>query len=819
MVASFKVSIAMFRNHLKIALRNLARNKVFSFINIIGLATGLAICLLIMLYVLDEISYDKHNNNLERLYRIANNTSKGTQWAALAAPVAWGLKNDMPEIEQVTRVMKAPNMDKVLFKYEHNNNKKSLFESDGYYVDSTFFQVLTYDFTYGNPLTALNQPNTVVIGESLAGKLFGKENPIGKAVQLGLPFGEFTYTIQGVFKDNQCKSHIPARFFMSMRNGDIGQWVATQTNWATNNIFHTYILLKEGTNARQTDQKLAHYMEQRAAADMKALGVSKTLFMQPVKDIYLHSNIGNEIGANGNSKYLYILGSIAAFILFIACINFMNLSTARSAKRAKEVGVRKVMGAEKQALIRQFLGESFIMCLMSLLLALLLTTLLLPLFNNLTQKNLRPFNEPALMGWMTGLTVLTGLLAGLYPAFYLSSFKPVLVLKGKILNGFSATAIRKGLVVFQFTISVALILGAIVIWRQLHFLKNQDLGFNTSQQIVLPMYSKEVAQNYTVLKNELIKNPQIKTVTSGSTYPGIPNINDMLFYAEGKTIGDVVDIHLASIEEDYFKTLGLQVLYGRSFSKDFTADENGIIINEAACKELGYDAKTAPGRKLNFDWQDEHRTMVIVGVVKDFNFESLHNTIKPFGYSMNNWFANKYTYTIINTQSNTYAALLADIEKTWNSVNPATPFTYSFLDQDFQRNYDKEQRTASMILYFTCMAIFIACLGLFGLAAFSAEQRTKEIGIRKVLGASATGVTLLLSKDFIRLVLVAIIIASPMAWYGMNKWLQNFAYQVHISWWMFVAAGCVAIVIALLTISFQSLKAALSNPVNALRSE
>lgn len=809
----------MFRNYLKIAFRNLVRNKVFSLINIVGLATGLVICLLIMIYIFDEISYDKHHKNLERLFRVANKTGKGTQWAALAAPVAWGLKNDMPEIEQVTRLMKAPNMDKVLFKYEHNNDEKTLFESDGYYADSTFFQLFTYDFKYGNPLTALNQPNTLVIGESLASKLFGKENPVGKAIQLGLPFGEFTYTVQGVIKDNLYKSHIPARFFMSMRNGDMGQWVAAQTNWATNNIFHTYVLLKKGTNAGLTDQKLKHYMEQRAAEDLKALGVSKIPFMQPVKDIYLYSNIGNEIGANGNIKYLYILGSIAAFILFIACINFMNLSTARSAKRAKEIGVRKVMGAEKQALIRQFLGESFIMCLMALGLALLLTTLLLPIFNYLTQKNLRAYNEPALIGWMAGLTVLTGLLAGLYPAFYLSSFKPVSVLKGKIANSFSATAIRKGLVVFQFTISVALILGAIVIWRQLHFLKNQNLGFNTSQQIVLPMYSKDIAKNYTVLKNELIKNPHLKTVTCGSTYPGIPNLNDMLFYAEGKTIGDVVDIHLASIEENYFKTLGLQILYGREFSKDFTADENGIIINEAACKELGYDVKTAPGRKLNYDWQNEHHTMTIVGVVKDFNFESLHNTIKPFGYSQNNWFATKYTYTIINTQSTDYATLLTEIEKAWNKVNPATPFVYSFLDKDFQRNYDKEQRTASMVIYFTSMAIFIACLGLFGLAAFSAEQRTKEIGIRKVLGASATRVTLLLSKDFISLVLIAIIIASPVAWYGMNKWLQNFAYQIHISGWMFVAAGCVAIVIALITVSFQSLKAALSNPVNALRSE
>jgi putative ABC transport system permease protein len=808
----------MFRNHLKIAFRNLVRNKVFSFINIVGLATGLSICLLIMLYIFDEVGYDKHHTHAGSLYRIASVAGSGETWAAAAAPVAWSVKTDFPEVEEVTRLLKLPGADKLQIKYTSDNNTRSFFETNGYYADSTFFQLFTYDFSYGAS-TALNQPNSLVISETLSKKLFGKENPIGKPVTLGLPFGEFTYNVQGVFRDNKNKSHIVASFFMSMRNNDFGNWVTAQTNWSTQNIFHTYIQLKQGVNPKSFERKLDNYFQQRAGADLKDRGITKHLFIQPVKDIYLHSAIGNELASNGNIKYLYILGSIAAFILLIACINFMNLSTARSSKRAKEVGVRKVIGAEKSALVAQFLGESFMMCLMALALALLLTTLLLPLFNRLTQKELHITNQPELLLALAAMTICTGLLSGLYPAFYLSSFKPVSVLKGKIRNSFSATAIRKGLVVFQFTVSVALILGALVIGKQLHFLKNQPLGFNKQQQIILPMPNKLVAKNYTVLKNELLKNRNIKTVTSGSAYPGIQNINDMNFYREGKTMSDGVDIHMATIEDDYFETLGLQVLHGRTFYKNSNADSMGIIVNETALKELGYKPDEAVGKKLYYDWQGRHYTMQITGVVKDFNYESLHNPIRPFGFSISNFFANKYNYAVVSAHTGSYASLLANMEKAWNKINPGTPFEYSFLDKDFQRNYEKEQRTSTIVIYFTCMAIFIACLGLFGLAAFSAEQRTKEIGVRKVLGASVSRITLLLTKDFIGLVVISICIASPIAWFGMTRWLENFAYKINISWWMFVAAGCSAIVIALFTVSIQAIKAAIGNPVKALRSE
>jgi putative ABC transport system permease protein len=809
----------MFRNYIKIAWRHLLKNKVFSFINVFGLAIGLSTCLLITLYIVDELGYDQYHRDADRIYRIASSTNKSPDWAATAAPIAWGIKADFPEVEQVTRLLSFPNMDNVLMRYGQNNVKKQFFEKNGYYVDSTFFQLFTYEFKYGDVNNALYRPNTIVLSESISEKLFGKQNPVDKVVKLGLPFGDFDYTVKGVFRENENKSHIPAHFFLSMRNGDVGTWVENQHNWANNNIFHTYVKLKNRKDAKAFGKKLPAFINRRGEADLKDAGFSKSLFIQPMEDIYLHSNLDGEIAPNGNIKYLYILGTIALFILAIACINFMNLSTARSQKRAREVGVRKVMGAGKWSLVWQFLGESVLMSVLALLLALVLAWIFLPLFNSLTEKNLQLFGEAEFIFFMIALTLGTGLVSGLYPAFYLSSFKPVSVIKGKIINSFSASIIRKGLVVFQFTISVCLIMGAIVIFRQLHYVENEPLGFNKNQQIVLPLQSSEAAKNYSVLKNELLKNPDVKQVTSCSAYPGIQNINDMLFYSEGKTVSDNVDIHMATVENDFFETLGFRMLHGRGFSKDFTSDSTSIVLNEKAVRDLGYQSETAVGKNIYFDFEKKRQTYRIIGVVKDFHFESLHNEIKPFGFSGNYFFANKYNYLIANVRSADYSKVVAGIQKSWNKLNRATPFAYSFIDEDFQKNYEKEKRTSGIVISFTSIAISIACLGLFGLAAFSAEQRTKEIGIRKVLGAAGSSIVTMLSKDFLKLIPLALLIAFPLGWWAMNKWLDNFVYRIQISWWMFGLAGGIAILIAFLTVSYQSIKSALANPLKSLRTE
>jgi putative ABC transport system permease protein len=807
----------MIRNYLKIAFRNLVKNKVFSAINILGLSAGLATCLLIMLYIFDENGYDKHHSGADRIFRVAASV-KSDKWAAQPGPLAAALKEDFPEVEESTRMLRFPGVEKMLLTYQKDKRKVSFFESNGFYIDASFFNVFSYDFIHGDGRSVLREPNSLVISEKMALKLFGKENPLDKVVKLGLPFGEFTYTVKGVFRDNGSKSHIPANFFISMKNSDIGSLIDSWKNWTTNSIFYTYVKLKQGADALAFDKKLDPFLERRAGKSMKEAGFSKHLFIQPVTDIYLHSDVEYEVAPNGNISYLYIFGSIAAFLLIIACINFMNLSTARSEKRAREVGVRKAMGAGKQSLIAQFLGESMLMCLISIGIALLLVQALIPPFNNLTGKNLSVFSEPSLLFWLGGLSVLTGILSGLYPAFYLSSFRPVEVLKGKIINGFAAVFVRKGLVIFQFTVSVVLILGALIIWKQLNYLKSQPLGFEASRRIVIPLTSESAAGNYTAFKNALLSQKAVESVTAGSTYPGIENIEDMLFYPEGSSPLNKTDVNLSTVDDDYIQNMGFKVVSGRSFSREFTADSVGIVLNESAVKALGFTPAAAIGKKINYELNNRKSTLQVVGVIKDFHFQSLHQSIKPLGFVTSS-FGNKYAYAIATINTDDYAGIISSIEKSWKEVNADLPFGYSFMDQDFQKNYEKDQLTSQIVIYFTLIAILIACLGLYGLAAFSAEQRTKEIGIRKVLGASTGSITRLLSKDFIKLVLIANIIAFPLAWYAMSQWLKNFSYKIDMSVWFFVLSGLIAISVALLTVGHQSLKAALMNPVKSLKSE
>jgi putative ABC transport system permease protein len=808
----------MWKNHLLIAFRNLSRNKAFSLINILGLAIGLATCLLIMVYVLDEASYDKQFRDVGQLYRVAMGTG-GEGWAAGPAPLAGGLKSDFPEVAEAARLMKFPNMDNTVLEYTQGKESRRFLEPNGYYVDSSFFKVLSFPFVAGDPQTALDRPNTIVISQTIAAKLFGKEDPIGRQIKVGLPFGRFDYTVGGVFKDQGLRSHIPAHFFLSMQNNDIGTWVSTVTKWSMTNIFHTYIRLKPGSDPVAFEKKLNPFFQHRDGEDLKAFGISKGLILQPVKDIYLHSNLGDEIAPNGNIKTLYILSSIAIFILIIACINFMNLSTARSEHRAREVGVRKVMGARKNALILQFLGESFLLCGIALAIALLLTWIALPAFDAFTQKDLQPFRDPRLIGVIVGLTGFAGLLSGCYPAFYLSSFNPVAVLKGKLIHHLSAALLRKGLVVFQFTISIGLVIGAIVIARQMALFRDYDLGFDKDRQVVLPLQGKQEAMNYDVLRDQLMKSPYIKSVSSGSTYPGIANINGLPFYTPGKTGKDYVDLETVGINNNYFQTLGLTLLSGRWLISERAGDSSSIILNTTAVGKFGLDPATAIGKKISYTWDGTKHEMTIIGIVKDFNFESLHNPIKALGFSTRDFFGNKYGYLIAKIQTHDLGSALSYMGDAWNKINSATPFYYSFIDQDFARNYEREQHTATLVLYFTGVAILIACLGLFGLTAFAAEQRMKEIGIRKVLGASAANVALLLSGDLIRLVAIAVVIACPIAGWAMHKWLENFAYRTQLNWWIFPAAAALAAFAALTTVGFQSVKAARTNPIVSLRSE
>jgi putative ABC transport system permease protein len=806
----------MFKSYFKIAFRNLSANKSFSFINISGLAVGLTTCVVIMLYVLDEMSYDKHHKHGHLVYRIASEV-KGEKWMAAPAPLAEGLKKDFPEVEQVTRLLRFPGAEKMLLKNEQN--QKQFFETNAYYVDSTFFELFTYDLKFGDVNTALHEPNSIVISEQVAYKFFGNENPVDNVLKIGLSFGEFNYTVKGVFKNSNNKSHIPANILLSMNNGDVGGWVKTLTNWASNSIFHSYVKLKEGTDAKAFESKLGSFLDRNGGADFKAAGFTKQLFIQPLEDIYLHSNYGYEVAANGNVKYLYIFTTIAAFVLLIACINFMNLSTARSEKRAKEVGMRKAIGATRSALVSQFLLESIFISGLALVLAVVMIQLVIPVFNQLTHKHLSLLKVPHGYIWLIALTLVTGFLSGIYPAFYLSAFKPIAVLKGKLANNFSAVAIRKGLVVFQFTISIVLIFSAILIGQQMNFLSSQSLGFDKNQKIIIPIQTNESFTNANTLKNELLNNAAVFAVAKGGTYPGIESVTSMLFHAEGSASQENVDINTASVEAGYIETLGIKLLEGRDFAKDSADDLQALVINEAAAKQLGYTVENAVGRKVYYEFQNQKVEMNIIGVVADYHFQSLHQKIKPLALTVSPFFGGPTSYLIVDVKSSDYAELITAFQKSWSKINPNSPFAYSFLDQDFQKNYEKEERTAQLIRYFTIVAVVIACLGLFGLTTFTAEQRIKEIGVRKVLGASVSEIVSLLSKDFLKLVIISIILSSPIAYYIINEWLQGFEYRIGFHWWVFVIAGIAAILIALFTISFHTIKAAISNPIKSLRSE
>jgi putative ABC transport system permease protein len=735
------------------------------------------------------------------------------------------MKQNFPEIQQTTRLSRLFSEDKTLLQYTAKSGEtKSFYETKGLMADSTFFRIFTYNFVEGNPATALDNPNTIVINEEIAKKLFDNEPALNKVIHVSSSTnGDHDFLVTGVFKPINKPSHIDGRFFMSMMGGDIANYIKSAgTNLVNNNMYFTYLLLKPGADAKSLQEKFPSFMDKFAAKDLKATGFNKKQFLVPLKKIHLSEDVKSNVTESGSKTYLYILSSIAIFTLLIACINFMNLATARSSRRSSEVGIRKVLGAKKRFLIVQFLGESLLMSLIAFLLAMVFTKFLLPAFNAVSGRNLSLsfLNNISIILVFLLLSIITGLLAGSYPAFYLSSFKPVKVLKGKFSNSLAAVSLRKGLVIFQFVISVVLIIASVVIANQMHYLRSVNLGFDKAQQIVIPLRSKNAKNMYASFKSELLKQFAVANTGASLFYPGITNFADNIFYTDGETMQQGKDVKMNYVDTSYLQTLGIKPVAGRVFSNNFYASDTSgsTILNETAVKQFGFPTpQDAIGKKLHFNFRDSTYNFEIVGVVKDFHFEDLHVPISPYGFQVNN--PPQYNYMIVHAKQGNINSILQSIQNIWHNLNPTEPFEYSFLDEDFQKNYDAENRLASIVGYFTAIAILISCLGLFGLATFSAEQRIKEIGVRKVLGASVTSIVTLLSKDFLKLVAIAIVIASPIAWWAMNKWLQSFAYKINIGWMVFAITTLVAILIALITISFQAIKAAIANPVESLRSE
>lgn len=815
----------MIKNYFKIAWRNIMKNRFSSFVNIFGLAVGLTCCMMISLYLYHEFSYDKHNTNISRLYQVGTHFhlgEKDNKSAGTPSPLAPALQQEFPEIEKTARLLNLFVDDKTLLQYnEASGTSKSFYETKGYMADSSFFQLFDYNFIEGNGQTALMEPNTIVISEEIAQKMFGKGPALDKMVHVNSNTnGSGDYRVTGVFRPRVEPSHIDARFFISLSSDGYGEYVRTTTDFASNNMFFTYLLLKKDADGKALEAKLPAFVEKYMRKDLTAAGFNKKQFLVAVKDIHLHSDFDNKVQVYGNLTYLYILASVAVFILLIACINFMNLATARSAKRAAEVGIRKVLGAEKRQLLKQFFGEAMMLALFSFLLALLLLQILLPFFSRLSGMpgNFQLWNHPSMLLVFVLLAIITGFVAGSYPALYLSAFRPIKVLKGRFVNSLSAVNFRKALVIFQFAISAVLIISVIAIGRQMNYMRGKDLGFEKEQQVVIPLRSDNAKNIYTAMKSELSRDKQILSVGASFYYPGIFNPSDMNFYRATKTVSDAVNLKMNYADKNFMQTLGIKPVAGRLFADEFPADTNyRLVVNEAAISKLGFaNADEAIGQQLAFDWRDSSYKFEIIGVVKDFNFEGLKLPIGPFAFQTVN---SSFNYMVAHIGAGDPGPALQNIASTWKRLNPNEPFEYSFLDEDFQKNYQAESRLSALVRYFMTIAICLCCLGLLGLVTFSAEQRTKEIGIRKVLGSSVPGIVGLLSKDFLKLVLIGNLIAIPVAWFIMNKWIQDFAYRTTLSWWLFALAVVVSLAIAMLTLSIQAIKAAVTNPVKALRTE
>lgn len=813
----------MIANYLKIAWRNLLKNKTYSLINIVGLAAGLACFILIVLYVTDELSYDKHHKKASRIYRVNTDIVFGGNKLHLAVTsdlMGAVLKKDYPQVEEYVRFYDPMGIKRIKKENEY------IRETNTVYADSTLFNVFTLPAIAGNTKTSLNEPNSVVITKKIALKYFGTADAIGKIISAGDDAGE-NYKVTAVIENMPHNSHFNFDFIFSMDNVDY-QW----GNFLSNN-FQTYIVLKPGSDSKafgkNFDQVLdkyvlpqaKQYMNMSSMEEFKKAGNVLEYSLMPLTAIHLHSDRTAEMGVNGNIQYVYIFSVIALLILLLACINFINLSTARSASRAKEVGIRKVLGTRRNSLIGQFLAESVVTVLISTAIAVVIAGLSISWFNNLAGKELsiRYLLHPQYIVFLLALPLLVGFIAGSYPAFFLSSFQPIAVLKGKINAGFKRSSSRSIMVVAQFFISIFIITGTIVVYQQLKYIQTKKLGYNRDQVLIV-RGTTALGNNTDAFKEEVSKLSGI----SNSIYAGfLPVANsartDNSFSTEAVMDAENgFNMQVWDIDDRYIPFMGMEMAEGRNFSKELATDSTAIIINETAARLMGV-TNNLLNKKLYTVQQGQSAqdpvSYNIVGVVKNFHFESLKENVGPlcFRLGKSNW------AIAFKVSTHDIKNLVGNIESKWKAMAPGQPFVYSFMNDWFDDMYRVEQRTGKLGLTFAIIAILIACLGLFGLAAFMAERRVKEIGIRKVVGASAANLTIMLSKDFIKLVLIASVIAFPVAWWAMNKWLQDFAYRIHIGWWVFIAAGFIAVLVALITVSFQAVKAALVNPVKSLRTE
>jgi putative ABC transport system permease protein len=800
----------MLKNIFKTAIRSLARNVHFTIINITGLTIGLAACLLITFYVFDELSYDRHHVKADRIFRVNTDLKFSTTITsrAIAAPVTAALlKTNFPEVENAVRFLR----ESLRFK----KDGRLTTEDKGAYSDPSVFDVFTLPVIGGDPKTALQQPNSIVITESFAKKYFNQVHVTGKTLT-GLTDDntDQPYTITAVIKDMPAQSHFNFDYLLPMNAFPL----SNNTNFAALYPFSTYVLLKEGSDYKKLEAKFPALIKQHLdfIAELEKNGDYIKMNLTPLKDIHLTSNRTDELGINGSKQYVRIFIVTAVFMLLIACINFITLSTARYADRAKEVGLRKVLGSGRRELILQFLSESVLITLFASLLAMVVAWALLPLFNTISGKHLVVSRQIVqwLLPSLLAIVVMAGIVSGSYPAFFLSSFQPINVLKGKLSKGFKSNGIRNALVVFQFAVAVFLIIGTLVIYNQLRYIQSKDIGFNR-EQVLMIKDMNALKKNGPLLKQQVKQLPGVVNATLSSFVPS----GERRWRNFIATNNNSFQTEFWPVDADYIPTMGMQLVKGRNFSAQLATDSSSMVINEAAAKAFAYADKNP----LNKQVVCGKNVFTIIGVVKDFNFNSFKESIAPVVMLMpadvKKMEGDRADALCVRFKTSNVAGLVQQVEHAWKTISPDKPFNYSFMDEDFDALYRAEQRMGQLFMVFTGFIIFIACLGLFALAAYAAEQRTKEIGIRKVLGAAVTTIVAMLLKQFVKLIGIAVVVASPIAWWLMHQWLQNYAYRVTIQWWVFVVAGVAAVVIALITISFQSVKAATANPIKSLRTE
>lgn len=807
----------MIKNFIITAWRNLQRNKIFSFINVFGLAVGLACCMLISAYLYHELTYDTYAQNSKQIYRVelhSNGNNTAADFPSVDVAVGQGIKNTFPSVLATTRLT---GRGQVFVKY----NEKLFKEEKIALIDSNFLQFFSIPLLEGDQRTALTEPKSIVITKEFEKKYFGDAASLGKMITVGGDLIKVTGVIDKV-PDN---SHFHADAFMSLTT-----FVTSSTKQTWSNVgYFTYLLLDKNADPKKLETGFPQLVAKHVVPEIQHdMGVSLAeaqksvnsfiFFLQPLTDIHLHAATKYEFESNGDVHYIYIFGALAIFILLLACINFTNLSTASSSKRAKEIGIRKVLGSEKNRLVSQFLVESVLLTSLAMLFALGLVYLLLPYFNNVAgiQIHMNFFLSFGAILLEVALILIVGVLAGIYPAFFLSSFQIIAVLKGNnTLNVGGKAGLRSSLIVFQFAISTALIICTFIVYQQLHFMQNKKLGYDKSQVLVINDASS-LGNNIGAFKQQLLNDNRVVNATTSGNVPGDNHAGGTEIYVKDladKGTRTEIQTHIYWIQSSYIPTLGMQLAKGRNFYSSGPADSASVIINEAAVRDLGFGNIDPIGKTIIRSGQHHFN---IVGVVKDFHYTSAKQKIAPLMMLASN---SNNGAIIIKIKTTNVHQLISDIKNQWNAYNASAPFNYYFLDEQFASLYSQEERTGQIFTSFSLVAVVIACLGLFGLAAFMIRQRVKEIGVRKVLGASTVNITALLSKEFLKLIVIASLISFPVTWYAMNRWLQDFAYRTAIHWWVFLLAAGIALFVATITISFQSIKAALANPVKSLRSE